>query len=68
MITITIVPDESWDEDDEVIEGFQYNIYEGDIDEDLEAIDGGFCTGSMEDAISMASEQARKLIVKESVN
>ena len=42
--------------------GYQYDIYDQDLPEDgerPESIDGGLCTGSIEDALNMAVEQAR---------
>lgn len=44
--------------------GFFYEIYDtADItDDDAESVDGGFCTSSIENALDMAYEQAKKLI------
>lgn len=59
-ITIKIYKAESED-------GFFYDIYllaPEDIDEDTESEDGGICTSKdMRDAIEMASEQAKELLV-----
>jgi hypothetical protein len=43
---------------------FQYGIYKGSPTEaaDGETIDGGACTSTMQNAIDMAADQAKKLI------
>lgn len=43
--------------------GFFYDIYKtAEQEEDEESIDGGLCTGSIEDALTMAYEQALAII------
>lgn len=44
--------------------GYFYDIYDtADItDDDAESVDGGFCTSTIENALDMAIEQAKKLI------
>lgn len=43
---------------------FQYNIYKGSPEEaaDSDSIDGGACTTTMENALDMAVDQAKKLV------
>ena len=43
---------------------FQYGIYKGSPEEAAEAdtIDGGACTSTMQNAIDMAADQAKKLV------
>ena len=43
--------------------GFFYDIYAEEPHCDLEPIDGGVCTSTLANAIEMACEQAKKLIV-----
>lgn len=58
-ITITIYESESED-------GYMYDIYntdlQGAVDTDDGSIDGGLCTGSMADAVGMATAQALELL------
>lgn len=47
-------------------EGYLYDIYAGTAEEvaadTIESLDGGCCTGTLEDALGMATEQAREII------
>lgn len=46
-------------------EGFMYDIWTDEtVDEDTPSNDGGLCTGSLLDALEMATEQAKELIIK----
>lgn len=46
-------------------EGYFYDIFDTeDANDESEAVDGGLCTGTFEDAIGMASEQAITIINK----
>lgn len=59
-ITITISKSEDQDED-----GFMYDIYNcqpEDMVDGEDSMDGGFCTGTIEDAIDMAFDQAKTII------
>lgn len=47
--------------------GFFYDIYDCDISgvddiDEVESIDGGFCTTTIENALSMATKQAKEII------
>lgn len=61
MKEITIVIYESCQE-----EGFGYDIYEGNLvdgnDIEVNSLDGGHCTTTIENAIDMACSQAKDLI------
>ena len=43
--------------------GYIYDIYNSE-DEEAESLDGGICTGSMKDALDMATDQTKDLINK----
>ena len=46
--------------------GYMFDIWcDENIEEDEDSDDGGLCTGSYEDAIDMACEQAKDLLKKE---
>ena len=46
--------------------GYMFDIWcDENAEEDEDSDDGGFCTGSYEDAIDMACEQAKDLLKKE---
>ena len=48
-------------------EGWNFDIYDQDtrdVLDDIDSLDGGLCTGSLQDALGMAYEQARDLINK----
>ena len=43
--------------------GYIYDIFDtDDVDDDVEAVDGGFCTGTLEDALEMAFDQTRTVL------
>jgi hypothetical protein len=42
--------------------GFFYDIYDTDTDDENKAIEGGFCTTTIENALQMATAQALDLI------
>lgn len=51
--------------------GYMYDIFDAEeIDEDTDSDDGGICTGSEENAIKMACDQAIELVKirKEEIN
>ena len=46
-------------------EGYMYDIYNceaEDINDEIDSLDGGCCTGSLEDALEMATSQAKEII------
>lgn len=52
---------EIWASDND--EGYMYEIYSDRLaQENCESLDGGLCTGDLEDALEMAYEQAGALI------
>jgi len=62
MENITITISKAIDQEED---GFMYDIYLCEPDEIVDcegSVDGGFCTGSMVDAIEMAKEQAVEII------
>jgi hypothetical protein len=44
--------------------GYFYDIYDtADVtDDDVDSVDGGFCTSTIENALDMAVEQAKEII------
>ncbi len=47
-------------------DGFYYDIFDGEElenDDQCDSLDGGFCTSTMENALEMATEQAKELIL-----
>ncbi len=46
-------------------EGYMYDIYNEEMTEDSESVDGGLCTTTMMNALGMAVKQAEVLIEKE---
>ena len=49
-------------------EGFFYDIYDTvEVDDDTESLDGGMCTGTLQEALSMAYDQAQAILLKDAV-
>lgn len=49
----------------ETNEGYMYDIYEceaSEVEEIEDSIDGGLCTGTIKDALGMATEMAEEII------
>lgn len=66
MHTLTITIQESTQE-----EGYIYDIYTctpEDIEAGADSEDGGLCTGTIEDALTMATQQAQALLLQARVN
>lgn len=43
-------------------EGWYFDIYDVEETEEVDSLDGGLCTGTLEDALGMAYEQAKELL------